>query len=155
MRATAMSNWELQVDDIDMPTAGPGQVLTKVLSCGICGSDLHLLRRGEEARRFSDALAAEDAEARSPDEPPVNMFHPAGDLVMGHEFCCEVVETGPGVTNLSFGDVIVSMPIAFDAAGLHPIGFSNLCPGGHAEFMALNELLAIKVPPASRTRWLR
>ncbi len=146
MRATVMSNWELRVDDIDMPTAGPGQVLTKVLSCGICGSDLHLLKHGEESRRLSDELAAENADARSPDEPAVNMFDPAGDLVMGHEFCCEVVETGPGVTNLSVGDVIVSMPIVFDASGIHPIGFSNLYPGGYAEYMALNELLAIKVP---------
>ena len=38
------------------------------------------------------------------------------------------------------------MPIVFDASGIHPIGFSNLYPGGYAEYMALNELLAIKVP---------
>ncbi len=146
MRAAVMTNWELRVDDIDIPTAGAGQVLTKVLSCGICGSDLHLLTHGEESRRLSDQLAEENAEARSPDEPPVNMFDPAGDLVMGHEFCCEVVDTGPGVEHLAVGDVIVSMPVVFDAAGIHPIGFSNLYPGGYAEYMALNELLAIKVP---------
>jgi threonine dehydrogenase-like Zn-dependent dehydrogenase len=146
MRATVMTDWELRVDDIDIPTPGPGQVLAKVLSCGICGSDLHLLHHGEESRRLSDELAAENDEARSPDEPPVNMFDPAGDLVMGHEFCCEVVETGPGVEHLTVGDVVVSMPVVFDAAGVHPIGFSNIYPGGYAEYMALSELLAIKVP---------
>jgi len=57
MRATVMTNWELRVDDIDMPVPGAGQVLTKVLSCGICGSDLHLLRHGAEARKLSDELA--------------------------------------------------------------------------------------------------
>jgi threonine dehydrogenase-like Zn-dependent dehydrogenase len=146
MRAAVMTNWELRVDDIDVPTAGPGQVLTRVLSCGICGSDLHLLQHGEESRRLSDELAEENAEARSPDEPTVNMFDPAGDLVMGHEFCCEVVDVGPGVSNLAVGDVVVSMPLVFDATGIHPIGFSNTYPGGYAEYMALNELLAIKVP---------
>jgi threonine dehydrogenase-like Zn-dependent dehydrogenase len=146
MRAAVMTNWELRVDDIDTPTAGPGQVLTKVLSCGICGSDLHLLRHGEEARRLADELAEETAAARSPDEPPVNMFDPSGDMVMGHEFCCEVVELGPGVEHLAVGDVVVSMPIVLDAAGMHPLGFSNLYPGGYAEYIALNELLALKVP---------
>lgn len=141
-----MSDWQLRVDDIDLPPVGPGQVLTKVLSCGICGSDLHLLHHGEESRRLSDELAVENAEARSPDEPPVNMFDPADDLVMGHEFCGEVVELGPGVTNLAIGDVIVSIPVAFDAAGVHPIGFSNIYPGGYAEYITLNELLAVKVP---------
>ena len=52
MRAAVMRDWQLRVDDIARPDPGPGQVLTKVLACGICGSDLHLLqaRRGELAR---------------------------------------------------------------------------------------------------------
>jgi threonine dehydrogenase-like Zn-dependent dehydrogenase len=146
MRAAVMTNWQLRVDDIEVPAFGPGQVLTKVLSCGICGSDLHLLAHGEESRRLSDELAEENAEARGADEPPSNMFDPTKNLVMGHEFCCEVVEVGPGVQQLAVGDVIVSMPGVFDANGVHPIGFSNTYPGGYAELMVLNELLAIKVP---------
>jgi threonine dehydrogenase-like Zn-dependent dehydrogenase len=142
MRAAVMTNWKLRVDDIDTPTAGPGQVLTKVLSCGICGSDLHLLVHGEESRRLSDELA--DDEPRDPTSAV--MFDPANDMVMGHEFCCEVVELGPGVENLQVGDVVVSMPAAFDASGVHPLGFSNIYPGGYAEHMVLNELLAMKVP---------
>ncbi len=146
MRAAVMSNWELRVDDIDVPTAGPGQVLTKVLSCGICGSDLHLLRHGEESRRLSDEIAAEQRADGIEPEGGAMMFDPAGDLVMGHEFCCEVVDTGPGVEHLAVGDVVVSLPVVFDDTGLHPIGFSNRYPGGYAEYMALNEMLAIKVP---------
>ena len=115
MRATVMTNWELRVDDIDTPTAGPGQVLTKVLSCGICGSDLHLLAHGEESRRLSDEVAAEQRADGIEPEGGAMMFDPAGDLVMGHEFCCEVVETGPGVEHLAVGDVIVSVPGVFDA----------------------------------------
>jgi threonine dehydrogenase-like Zn-dependent dehydrogenase len=74
-------------------------------------------------------------------------FQAADDLVMGHEFCCEVVELGPNVSNVAVGDVVVSLPVAFDAGGLHGIGFSNQYPGGYAEYMVLNELLALKIPP--------
>ena len=74
------------------------------------------------------------------------MFVPERDLVMGHEFCCEVVELGSGVDKLKVGDVVVSMPLAFDQTGLHAIGFSNTYNGGYAELMVLNEMIAIKVP---------
>ena len=65
---------------------------------------------------------------------------------MGHEFCCEVVELGPGCANLAAGDIVVSLPVAFDAEGLHGVGFSNRYSGGYAELMVVNELMAIKVP---------
>lgn len=65
---------------------------------------------------------------------------------MGHEFCLEVVDAGPGVERLRAGDVVVSMPVAFDATGMHPIGFSNTYPGGYAELMVVNEMVALDVP---------
>jgi threonine dehydrogenase-like Zn-dependent dehydrogenase len=142
MRAAVMTNWDLRVDEVDTPTPGIGQVLTSVLSCGICGSDLHLLQHGEESRRLSDELA----EGQPPDPTTPLMFDPAADMVMGHEFCCEVVELGPGVEHLRVGDVVVSMPVAFDDTGLHPLGFSNRYPGGYAEQVVVNEMLALKVP---------
>jgi threonine dehydrogenase-like Zn-dependent dehydrogenase len=142
MRAAVMRDWELRVDDLPDPTPGPGQVLTKVLACGICGSDLHLLVHGEESRRLAEELEA----GRPPDPMAPKMFDPHHDTVMGHEFCCEVVELGPGCSNLSVGDVVVSMPVAFDAGGLHALGFSNAYNGGYAELMVLNELMSIKVP---------
>jgi threonine dehydrogenase-like Zn-dependent dehydrogenase len=73
-------------------------------------------------------------------------FEPHLDTVMGHEFCCEVVEVGPGVQNLAPGDVVVSMPVAFDADGLHAVGYSNRYGGGYADLMVLNEMLSTKVP---------
>jgi threonine dehydrogenase-like Zn-dependent dehydrogenase len=142
MRAAVMRDWQLRVDDIPEPTPGPGQVLTKVLACGICGSDLHLLVHGQESRRLSDELN----DGRPADPMAPIMFQADHDTVMGHEFCCEVVELGPGCENLKVGDVIVSMPVAFDTGGLHALGFSNAYNGGYAELMVLNELLGIKVP---------
>ena len=52
---------------------------------------------------------------------------------MGHEFCCEVVELGPGCEQLHVGDLVVSIPIALDASGIHPVGYSNAYNGGYAE----------------------
>lgn len=142
MRAAVMRDWQLRVDDLPEPTPGMGQVLTKVLACGICGSDLHLLTHGEEARRIGDELNKD----QPPDPMAMTPFEPSADMVMGHEFCCEVVELGPGCSNLAVGDLIVSMPAAFDAAGMHALGFSNRYNGGYAEMMVVNEMLSIKVP---------
>lgn len=116
-------------------------MLTKVLACGICGSDLHLLRHGEESRRLMDELNAD----RPPDPMQLQMFEPHLDTVMGHEFCCEVVELGPGCDNLKVGDIVVSLPVAFDSSGLHAVGFSNRYNGGYAELMVLNEMVGLKV----------
>src|ERR1043165_4056582 len=142
MRAAVMRDWQLRVDEVPEPTPGAGQVLTKVLACGSCGSDLPLLRHGEESRRLMEELA----EDRPPDPMQPQMFEPQLDTVMGHEFCCEVVEVGPGCSNSKVGDILVSLPVAFDATGLHPLGFSNRYNGGYAELMVLNEMVGLKVP---------
>lgn len=137
-----MRDWTLRVDDLPDPTPGPGQVLTKVLACGICGSDLHMLQHGAESR----ALSAELMGDAPPDPMRPVMFEPEHDTVMGHEFCCEVIDTGPDVHNLKVGDVVVSMPVAFDTSGVHAIGYSNRYNGGYADLLVLNEMLGIKVP---------
>jgi threonine dehydrogenase-like Zn-dependent dehydrogenase len=142
MRAAVMRDWQLRVDDVADPQPGPAQVLAKVLACGICGSDLHLLRHGEESRRVMKELTAD----RPADPMQLTMFEPQFDTVMGHEFCCEVVELGSNCESLKVGDIVVSLPVAFDPAGLHPLGFSNIYNGGYAELMVINEMLGIKVP---------
>ena len=142
MRAAVMRDWSLRVDDIPEPVMGGGQVLTKVLACGICGSDLHMLVHGEESRR----LSAEMAEGQAPNPGSPIMLEPHRDTVMGHEFCCEVLDVGPGVNNLKQGDIVVSFPVTFDEQGVHGIGFSNKYPGGYSERIVINEMMSIKVP---------
>ncbi|MEI8239173.1 MAG: zinc-binding dehydrogenase [Actinomycetota bacterium] len=142
MRAAVMRDWTLRVDELPDPVPGSGQALTKVLACGICGSDLHMLQHGEEMRRVSAELGL----GSSDDPMSPKMFEPDHDTVMGHEFCCEVVELGPDCGNLKVGDIVVSMPVAFDATGVHALGYSNTYNGGYAELMVVNEMLSMKVP---------
>jgi len=137
-----MRDKTLVVDEVPDPEPGPGQVRCQVLACGICGSDLHTLAHGEEMV----ALSEEGASVVPDGMPSPQMMDLAHDVVMGHEFSAEIVEVGPEVENRSVGDVVVSMPIVFDATGIHPIGYSNLYPGGYGEQLVLNELLTLEVP---------
>jgi threonine dehydrogenase-like Zn-dependent dehydrogenase len=76
--------------------------IIRITSTTICGSDLHLF----------------------------NGFIPTmkkGDI-MGHEFMGEVVETGPGVTNLRPGDrIVVPFPIACGACNACQHGQFSVC----------------------------
>ena len=77
-------------------------------------------------------------------------------MVMGHEFCCEVVELGPGCSNLQVGDVVVACPSRSTPKGLHALGYSNRYNGGYAELMVFNEMTGIKVPERAAGRaWRR
>jgi 2-desacetyl-2-hydroxyethyl bacteriochlorophyllide A dehydrogenase len=140
MRAAVMRQGTLVVDEVDDPRPGPGQVLAEVLACGICGSDLHALEHAAEMVEMS-RVAAADAGPFAP-----TVMDPDRDVVMGHEFSARVLEVGENVGNSAPGDVVVSMPVVMDAAGLHAVGYSNDYPGGYAERIVLSDLLALKVP---------
>lgn len=78
---------DIRYDTVDDPRIGnAGDVILKVTSTAICGSDLHIL---------SGAV---------PQTEP---------MIMGHEFMGIVEEVGPAVTKLKKGDrVVVPFPIA-------------------------------------------
>jgi 2-desacetyl-2-hydroxyethyl bacteriochlorophyllide A dehydrogenase len=137
-----MREKRLVVDDVPEPSPAAGQVLVRTLACGICGSDLHALQHGELMVEMS-----EQAGAANPDDlMRPQMMDLSRDVVMGHEFAAEVIELGANVGNAAVGDVVVSMPITFDANGVYPIGYSNEYPGGYGELMALSDMLVLKVP---------
>jgi threonine dehydrogenase-like Zn-dependent dehydrogenase len=135
MRATVMRNKKLVVDDIPVPEPGPGEVLVKTLACGICGSDLHTLKHAEklvEVSRRSGGVFNMDL---------------SRDIVMGHEFCAEIVDHGPATQKtLKVGTRICSMPVLMRPDGVQTVGYSNDNPGGYGEYMRLTEALLIEVP---------
>src|SRR5262249_48977704 len=70
----------------------------------------------------------------------------ARDVVMGHEFCAEVIDFGPDTQRAVPGGArVVSMPTA-GVRGLHTVGYSNEYPGGYGELMVLSEMMLLPVP---------
>ncbi len=69
---------QLEIADLPAPVAGPGEVLVRVETCGICGSDVHGFD-GSTGRRI----------------PPI---------VMGHEAAGTVAAVGDGVQDYAKGD---------------------------------------------------
>jgi threonine dehydrogenase-like Zn-dependent dehydrogenase len=136
MRAAVMRRQQLVVDDVPEPVPGPGQVLVKTLACGICGSDLHALRHAERM-----VEAARDAGAGA------FVMDLSRDVVMGHEFCAEVLELGPSSSSpLRPGTRVCAMPIVLHPGGVASVGYSNDFPGGYGERMLLAEPLLLAVP---------
>jgi threonine dehydrogenase-like Zn-dependent dehydrogenase len=72
---------------------------------------------------------------------------PSRDVVMGHEFCAEIVEHGPGTTRaLPAGTRVCSRPVVMRATGPQTVGYSNDHPGGYGQYMRLTEGLLLPVP---------
>ena len=135
MRAAVMRDRTLVVDTLPDPEPGPGEVLVRTLACGICGSDLHMLEHAEAL--MEDARAAGSGA----------WMDPARDVVMGHEFCAELLELGPGSGSpLRPGTRVCAMPIVLHAGGVATVGYSNDFPGGYGERMLLEEKLLLPVP---------
>ena len=135
MRAAIFRNGEIIVDTMPEPEPAAVQVLVRTLACGICGSDLHARKHAhrmvEMARHF-------------PGRKPMDL---ARDVVFGHEFCCEVLDYGPGTqARLKAGTRVCSLPALLTPEGPKSIGYSNDYIGGYAERMLLSEPLLLEVP---------
>jgi threonine dehydrogenase-like Zn-dependent dehydrogenase len=135
MRAAVLRRGRLEVDTVPDPEPGPGEVLVRTLACGICGSDLHALTH-------IDKVVEAALDSGVPFQLDV-----ARDVVMGHEFCAEVVDFGPDTQRVHApGTRVVSMPLAVGARGIQAVGYSNDYPGGYGEAMVLSELFLLPVP---------
>jgi len=81
----------LELQELDIPTAGPGQILVRTEACGVCHTDLH---------------------AADGDWPA----KPALPFIPGHEGIGRVVALGAGVTAVKEGDR-VGVPWLYSACG--------------------------------------
>jgi threonine dehydrogenase-like Zn-dependent dehydrogenase len=142
MRACAMREGRLVVDDTADPRPELGQMLVRILACGICGSDLHFLRHGGSMVSMTDDMLPSMG-AQGLGMAPIDLSR---DIIMGHEFCAEVVELGPETAGPSPGTRVVSVPVLLSSTGLHQLAYNNAYPGGYAEYMLLSAPLALEVP---------
>ncbi len=130
MRATITQGTGKLLETVELPDPEPlnGELLIKITACGICGSDLHL----------SDAL----------DFP---------GIVLGHEFCGEVAETGPNVEGWRIGDRLAAFPLVgcgectfcldgstSKCATSNQLGLQR--PGGFAQYTTLAASSAFRLP---------
>jgi threonine dehydrogenase-like Zn-dependent dehydrogenase len=125
-------------DDVPTPVPGEGQVLIRVLACGVCGGDLHFAEHG--------ARLAELAEKMTGAPTLTDGLDLDADVFMGHEYVGEVVAAGPGTEAPGPGTVVTSMPAMITAGGMRPRLYSNTSPGGYADSMLLDAALLLPVP---------
>jgi L-iditol 2-dehydrogenase len=121
--------------DRPAPEPGPGQVVVRVASVGVCGSDVHYYEHGRIGRFVVD-------------EP----------LVLGHEAAGEVTAVGPGVTAPTVGQRVSVEPGVPDLTCEQCLaGRYNLCPdmrffatppidGAFAEYVVVHAAFAHPVP---------
>jgi len=134
MRAVTMERGALTPVEIPEPVPGNGELLVRTLACGICGSDLH-------AVRYTEDFVNTSREAGGAFK--LTTFAP---VVLGHEFCAEVVDYGPNTErSIAPGTLVCSVPVLLRRPP-EPIGYSEKIPGGFAEYMLLSESLAAPVP---------
>jgi L-iditol 2-dehydrogenase len=117
------------------PEPGPGQVLVRIASVGVCGSDVHYYEAGRIGRYVV--------------EQP---------LVLGHEASGTVTALGPGVTAPAVGQRVSIEPGVPDLVCEQCLaGRYNLCPamsffatppidGAFAEYVAVHAAFAHPVP---------
>lgn len=133
---------DVRIEEKEVPTPKPDEVLIRVAYCGICGSDLHEYADGPHA-----------IPARAP--------HPASGatapLTLGHEFCGTVAALGPSVDGLTVGDPVAIEPnyrcgtCPRCRAGEYNIcrhfGFAGLMgDGGLAEYAAVPRYMVHRLP---------
>lgn len=116
---------KLVVEEVETPSIKRGEILVKVRSCAICGSDVRIYHRGNPRVK-----------------PP---------QIIGHEIAGEVVEVGEGVEKFKVGDrVALGADVPCGVCRFCRNGLGNNCPlnyaigyqfqGGFAEYIPLNEI---------------
>jgi alcohol dehydrogenase, propanol-preferring len=118
---------------VPVPSPSATQVLIKVIACGICRTDLHII----------------DGELPNPQLP----------LIPGHEIVGEVVSLGKDVTNLKEGDFIGVPWLAYTCGSCRYClkQKENLCEnalftgytinGGYAEFAVAMNIIVFQYQP--------
>jgi L-iditol 2-dehydrogenase len=116
------NNNDIRLEEVPTPSPGIGEMLVKVISCGICGSDI------------------------------VEWYRlPRAPLVQGHEVGVEVVEIGAGVNKFKKGDRLFIAPkvpclkCSYCLKGHYPqcSEVKDRLPGGFAEYILVpKELVA-------------
>jgi L-iditol 2-dehydrogenase len=108
MRASVLRGvGDVAIEERPVPEAGPGEVVVRVASVGVCGSDVHYYEHGR-----------------------IGQFVVESPLVLGHEAAGVVAAVGPGVRSPTVGERVSVEPGVPDLTCEQCLaGRYNLCPG--------------------------
>ncbi len=130
-RPGKMESSPLKLREVPVPKPRKGEVLVRVLACGVCRTDLDVAEGRIKAKR---------------------------NVIPGHQIVGEVVKTGPGAKELKKGERVGTGWIhsSCGSCSFCRKGLENLCPrfsatgrdfdGGFAEYAILDSKTAFRVP---------
>lgn len=123
----------LRIENVPVPTPGPGQALVRLISTGVCHTDLHAIQGDWPVR-------------------------PTLPFIPGHEGVGTVVALGEGVTDLALGQLVGNAWL-WSACGTCEFcrtGWETLCEqqvnggygvdGSFGEYMLVDERFAARIP---------
>jgi len=127
---------DLSIEEVPVPQPGPGQVLVKLITSGVCHTDLHA------------------AEGDWPVKPTL-------PLIPGHEGVGKITAVGEGVDNLQIGDLVGNAWL-WSACGdcqYCRTGWETLCEqqknagysvdGSFGQYMLVDSRFAVRIPEGS------
>ena len=134
---------DIRLESFELPPLEGGDLLLRIRSCGICGSDNRMFFSGPSARYINP-------------------------VILGHEICAEVAQVGPEVEDYGPGDLVGLAPI-IPCMHCYPCssGQDNICEtakvigctvhGGMAEYILVPSQMVqvggvVKIPPGIHPR---
>ncbi len=131
--AVYMGNHVISFNDLPIPQIGDNDILVKVQSCGVCGTDVHIFEGNEGAAQTN---------------PPV---------ILGHEFSGIVDKAGNRVQNVKVGDRVSVDPNNTCGSCYYcrngrahfcenMTGYGTTTDGGFAQYCAVHSKQAFHLP---------
>ena len=125
----------IEIKDLSIPKISENEVLIKVKVAAICGTDIHL---------YNWSNWCENVNAKNP-------------MIIGHEFCGEIVKIGSNVNKVKIGDLVAGEThIPCGKCMLCRTGKQHICrnmkilgvhiDGVFAEYVKIPEICAWKLP---------
>ncbi len=112
---------DVRLEEFDLRPITAGEILIKIISDSVCMSTHKTILQGENHIRVPDSLAG----------------HP---IILGHEFCAEVVEVGDKwKDSFKVGDKVVMPPVLTYLGGNKTVGYSFEEIGGVSTYSIVYE----------------
>lgn len=138
-------NPQVGIEEVSEPRLEPDEVKLRVKACGVCGSDIHMIRSDKQGYVLFGGWAG-------------------FPCVLGHEFAGIVEEVGGKVHSIKPGDLVTAEEVQWcgmcDACragwfncckNMSQLGFETRNPGALAEYVKVKEKYVWKLDPLKET----